>query len=239
MIVYPHESTPYTAFEALQPHEDTAVQLELYRNGAYLLDPFYRLVDESRAEGVFALRDAAPKGFRQSEYFRVYYKLTDLRDEICISVIEQGGQKILISIGRHSDDRKFSVQDRELLVLLMPAVKQIVHKWWVKNARRPKTELGKQLSLALDSFASSLLTKRELNVLRLFLHGHSSISICERLGVGRETVKYHRKNVYSKLDVKSQAELFHLFLDSIRTTTEPLSKDPLVSYLKRAAASGV
>ena len=46
----------------------------------------------------------------------------------------------------------------------------------------------------------------------LILKGHSSYSIAATLGVSPNTVKVHRRQAYAKLNISSQAELFHLFL---------------------------
>ena len=88
-----------------------------------------------------------------------------------------------------------------------------------------------QLDSALKHFGTAYLTERESQVVHLFLHGHSTKSIAERLGISPETVKLHRKNSYAKLDVSSQAELFYLFIDSLASLTNYSGGDPLVGYL--------
>jgi len=52
------------------------------------------------------------------------------------------------------------------------------------------------------------LTKREAEVCELLLRGCSSEAIALRLGIGRYTVKDHRKQIFRKLGVGSLAELF-------------------------------
>ncbi|MBT6825500.1 MAG: helix-turn-helix transcriptional regulator, partial [Rhodospirillales bacterium] len=49
-------------------------------------------------------------------------------------------------------------------------------------------------------------------VVSLILRGYSSISIGSMLDISVSTVKVHRKNIYAKLHISSQAELFSLFL---------------------------
>lgn len=56
----------------------------------------------------------------------------------------------------------------------------------------------------------SVLTARELDVVRLILSGHSNKEAAAKLALSAETVKVHRRNVYRKLDVNSQSELFSL-----------------------------
>ena len=57
------------------------------------------------------------------------------------------------------------------------------------------------------------LTARELEVGRLML-SCSSKEIARKLAISAETVKVHRKHMYGKLGIKSQSELFGLFLQA-------------------------
>ena len=57
-----------------------------------------------------------------------------------------------------------------------------------------------------------LLTRRELEIVTLILKGHSNLSLAAVLELSPNTVKVHRRQIYSKLNISSQAELFRLFL---------------------------
>jgi ATP/maltotriose-dependent transcriptional regulator MalT len=48
------------------------------------------------------------------------------------------------------------------------------------------------------------LTGREVEVLQLVVGGASNREIASRTGVTENTIKFHLKNVYSKLDVSSR-----------------------------------
>lgn len=61
-------------------------------------------------------------------------------------------------------------------------------------------------------FGQDVLTAREHEIAQLILIGHSSNSISLHLGISLPTVKSHRRNIYRKLQISSQAELFSLFL---------------------------
>ncbi len=61
-------------------------------------------------------------------------------------------------------------------------------------------------------FGGEVLTTREREISQLILMGHSSNSISLNLGISLPTVKTHRRNIYGKLEISSQAELFSLFL---------------------------
>ena len=67
-----------------------------------------------------------------------------------------------------------------------------------------------------QDFGRDTLTDRERDVVQLILIGHNSNSIALKLCVSLSTIKTHRRNIYSKLRISSQAELFSLFLLHLR-----------------------
>ncbi|MBP2644613.1 MAG: hypothetical protein H6Q75_53 [Firmicutes bacterium] len=56
-----------------------------------------------------------------------------------------------------------------------------------------------------------ILTEREKAVLHLILKGRSGKFISEALNISANTVKYHTRNIYQKLDVNNRQELLTLF----------------------------
>ena len=50
------------------------------------------------------------------------------------------------------------------------------------------------------------LTERETEVLHLISEGMSNADIAEKIFVSTNTIKYHIKNIYLKLDVKNRVE---------------------------------
>jgi DNA-binding NarL/FixJ family response regulator len=51
-----------------------------------------------------------------------------------------------------------------------------------------------------------VLTKRELEILRLVAEGHSNTQLARMLWVTEQTVKFHLSNIYRKLDVANRTE---------------------------------
>ena len=102
-----------------------------------------------------------------------------------------------------------------------------------KKDSQPRSDLHSALEIALGMFGSSVLTPREGEVLRKYLHGHSTRSIAQHLDVTEHTISMHRKNAYAKLDVRSQYELFHLFIDSLSCFDASEPQDSLIRYLER------
>jgi DNA-binding NarL/FixJ family response regulator len=59
----------------------------------------------------------------------------------------------------------------------------------------------------------SLLTRRELEVLRMVARGHTSPEIAEILHISRRTVETHRARMSSKLGLRNQAEITRYALE--------------------------
>jgi DNA-binding CsgD family transcriptional regulator len=62
-------------------------------------------------------------------------------------------------------------------------------------------ELHEQLEMAYENFDKSILTKREPELTRLMLRGHSVKSAAWEMRISPDTIKMHRKNLYAKLNI--------------------------------------
>jgi DNA-binding CsgD family transcriptional regulator len=100
-------------------------------------------------------------------------------------------------------------------------VEQVITEAWRQHREqqpRSAQDLDFKVHAAFDHFGDHILTGREQEIVRLLLRGHSSASVAEQLSISPGTVKIHRKNIYAKLGICSQAELLGLF---IRELTGP------------------
>jgi DNA-binding CsgD family transcriptional regulator len=233
IVHYQGGSKPQVHYNDMPPMEQES-QIDGFVNGAFLLDPFYRAAIDRGIGGLHRLSDLAPEGFKKTEYYRSYFKFTEIRDEIGYIVHIDNEQFINISLGRLGLNHRFNRTQLSILTDIAPIIESICNLQWSNNenhAAEPISQLPGQLDSALKYFGTAYLTDRETQVVQLFLHGHSTKSIAERLGISPETVKLHRKNSYAKLDVSSQAELFYLFIDSLASLSNYVGGDPLVGYL--------
>lgn len=208
--------------------------IDTYLEIAYLLDPFYRAGVEGAAQGLYHLTDIGPPGFRDSEFYRVYYHQSGISDEIGFLTHLHDGCFMNFSLVRMEGSSDFEQQGIDTLRLFEPVVHQLLIAYWkVKSAeaRPASSELHAQLEVALSRFGNSVLTDREAEVIRMYLKGHSTASITERLGISYHTVSTHRKSAYLKLDIGSQGELFHLFIDSLSCFDPVNQRDPLRAYM--------
>ena len=59
----------------------------------------------------------------------------------------------------------------------------------------------------LSNSSQSILTNREIEVLKLILQGHKSQQIADQLFISIHTVNFHRKNIRTKLAINSVGEM--------------------------------
>ena len=238
ILAYLQNSRPSILAHGLAEKE-LKLHVEKYQAGLYLLDPFYQAALNGLPSGFYRLEGVAPDDFHETEFYLHYYRAGNIRDDLgyCFALGEVGreGDHIHVSFSCIRDEALTEEQIEELREM-EPIVKSLVlkHLRLTQNQvlNRSDSELHRQLIQVMNEFGSSILTNREREVLQLILHGHSSQSIADKLGIALRTVKLHRQNLYQKLDISSQAELFYLFIDSLSCLDGGEILDPLISYLQ-------
>jgi len=231
IVRYPANGLP--VIDYFQPLEDGSTLINEFVQAAFLLDPYYRAARKGQF-GFFRLNELTPDGFRKSEYYRTFYSQSAYQDECGYLVPIADNSFVNISLAKTNEPSRFSEKQISLLADLEPLVSVLCRRHW-SNAEKESssdTNLRAQLDSALQCFGSSLLTDREVRVINLVLHGHSSRMVADKLNISIETVKLHRKHAYAKLGISSQAELFHLFLDSLMSADGYTEGDALEEYFK-------
>jgi len=190
-----------------------------YRDKAYLLDPFYEAFRARIPDGVVKLRDVGADRFFRSVYYRQYYEKTGLGDEIGLFCWTGGRELIVLSLVRRSDAplfRKAELAEVRATVPAAAAMIKLNERMIAAAAAKAATgpvrlrPHGNAAATELFHLPSAPLTSRERVVAEMILKGHSSLSMSLALGISVETVKVHRRHLYRKLQVTSQAELFAL-----------------------------
>lgn len=202
--------------------------LDAYMREAYRIDPVFVRTRKADVPEIVRTRDLVDDQFEKTAYFRSYYKLSNVADEINILIPIQEGRVFSISLERARGDVEFSPEDFERLV---PWLNWLVEMFRLHREAAPDLSHPEdvdpdveQLDALLARFGEDILTPREQEVAALILNGHSVADIARDLDVSVETIRVHRRNIYEKLDVNSLAELFSLALqtiDAIRTGQTP------------------
>ena len=196
-----------------------------YLKGPYLLDPFFKACGRKVDSGLYRLRDVAPDRFYQSEYCRSYYVQTGLAEEICYTFYFSNEVAVVISLMRSDDSSRFTAREFKLLKSVAPIVTSLAHRHWqgihskfVSESAGMKTgDNHKIIEETVSNLFGSRITPRESQVVAQVLEGHSSDAIGRSLGISVGTVRIHRRNIYGKLQISSQQELFSIFFQEIRT----------------------
>lgn len=187
-----------------------------YLKGLYLLDPFYIASRENPRSGLQRLADVAPECFEQTDYYQRYFRLNVVADEVQFNVQLDAERTLCLSLGSKG---RFSPEQVALLDLVRPWVSSLMRQRMaferelLESAVPPAPRWQSRLEETVERLETPL-TARELEVGRLMLSGCSSKEIARKLAISAETVKVHRKHMYSKLGIKSQSELFSLFLQA-------------------------
>jgi DNA-binding CsgD family transcriptional regulator len=231
IILYPGTDLPVIEYFEV-PDDGGRSTLDVFVKGAFLLDPYYMAATRDRKFGVFRLRDLSPSGFKDSEYYKTWYRSCGYQDE-CGYLLPIGEEGFVnIALGKTEPRASFTKRERTVLEDIYPTIETLCRQHWELPESSPAAvNLRAQLHKALEAFGSSLLTERETQVINLVLHGHSTRTVAEKLSISMETVKLHRKHAYAKLEVSSQAELFYLFLDSLMSARDYDGGDTLVEYM--------
>lgn len=188
---------------------ERSIIVDRYLAGAFILDPFYDAVRADASARMIVMRDLAPDDFAQTEYFRLHYATTEIVDEVGFVLALENDFVAVLSLSRTGIAPLFSQEDLKRLKAAVPIVCALAERHWL---RLPSHTLDSRSAPPAAKIEHPLLTKRELEIVTLILKGHSTLSLAAVLSLSPNTVKVHRRQVYAKLNISSQAELFRLFL---------------------------
>ena len=100
--------------------------------------------------------------------------------------------------------------------LVRAAMQRIWEKWRTEGKRdAPDRAIHSRLTECYRNFGNEVLTQREREITQLLLRGHSTKSVARELGIAPGTVMVHKRNLFSKLGITSQYELFSRFIDAL------------------------
>lgn len=206
----------------------------IYSSGPYALDPQYHLFLQGKPSGAYWLKAIAPDDFYHSEYYQTFCSKIGVADSIDVMWRIDDDRAMIFFLQRRDEQGLFEAQDIAALNMVLPIVFDALARHYQLNVAVPQMSLDDTTHLQVETtvkyFASSLLTPREREVLFYMLRGYSSALTAEHLATSDGTVKIHRKNIYRKLDIGSQAELFSLFINCIPFARPGTDVDPLATY---------
>ncbi|EJN27569.1 response regulator containing a CheY-like receiver domain and an HTH DNA-binding domain [Pseudomonas sp. GM78] len=196
--------------------------LNAYIRGGYLLDPFYVACINNHPAGLWRMSDLAPDSFFSSGFSIskdlhpcVSSEYGTLIEEIGFIIPVQPRVAIVYSLMRNLKNGAFLSGEMKALETLAPVIDSLLQLHC--RLRHSDFYAGVENTDARseDAFVHILkgqLTETQRYIAKLILQGHSSTSIAAALKISEGTVKVHKHNIYQRLDISTNAELFRLFI---------------------------
>lgn len=219
IFYYPPQKGPVPLFDGLTP-EGYGPGVLNYLRETYVINPFYRALATGLDPGLHAMRDLAVRiGARQDAD-----ALTVQRDdkeelgfvtagwprnvtELMLAAPLGDGSAIEVSLSRLKAEGVPAEQGvlEHLTPVLIAGIQK--HVEFAPDAFHPPADQADGAFL-LEDEAFRNLTRREFEIVEMILSGHSSPAIALHLDIALPTVKTHRRNIYRKLGISAQGELF-------------------------------
>ena len=220
LIAFHKDASPEVLHHTIEP-AGAQHYIDRYLEGPYLLDPLYQLALRQDKPTLCRFRDELPDRFRSSEYYRQYCDRTHLLDEMDFLTDVSEETTLALVVGRRK--RRFRKPELTRLRRMEPVIQAAMGKIWSSwasrtNAAARDVGIHRRLTKCFDNFGQSVLTDRERQISQLLLRGHSSKSIARVLDIAPGTVMVHKRNLFSKLRITSQYELFSIFIDDLETS---------------------
>ena len=228
-VVYKRRGNPFHVCDTFRT-EKAKQGLSNYTNSTYILNPAYNAYCKGLKSGVYRIRDlSSGNQVNNDHYHTLKIKripseeleyITDCwplnMEEIFIAVSLPADEMGEISLLRARSKGGFTNADIALLNAHLPLIEAVYRQYWIKARRYALTDNATvPVDYLLKTVFAGRLSSRENQVAVLVLKGLSGQSIAEQLGISVTTVKTHRKNLYSKLNITTQTELFSLALNAL------------------------
>ncbi|MGE8058945.1 helix-turn-helix domain-containing protein [Pseudomonas sp. NPDC089547] len=203
-------------------HSVTERTLNAYVRGGYLLDPFYVACVNEHPAGLWRMSELAPDCFFSSGFAIsrdihpcVSSDYGTAVEEVGFIIPLQPQVAIVYSLMRKHSSGDFSAAQMDLLAGMAPLLASVFGQHCrLRHADCLRTAPeGAVLEDAFVEILQGQLTETQRLIAKLLLQGHSNASIARQLNISDGTVKVHKHNIYQRLEISTNAELFRLFID--------------------------
>ena len=228
-VVYSRHSKPFYVYDTFRT-EKAKQGLSNYINSTYILNPAYAAYCGGLNSGVYRIHELSSENRVSSDQ---YHSLKIRRmsgeeleyitecwphkmEEIFIAISLPADEMGEICLLRARSKGGFADTDIALLIAHLPLMEAVFRQYWT-NARCYASidDTVPPMDYLLNTVFNEQLSSRENQVAALVLKGTSGQDIADELGISLTTVKTHRKNLYLKLGITTQTELFSLALNAL------------------------
>lgn len=141
------------------------------------------------------------------EYRQVCYDLPQVAERLAILALYEGERWLSVNLYRGTEHGPFDDAAISVVEAFAPLVVQSVR---LHYASRSLDDDLAELMLARLQRRCPTLTKRDRDVVRGLLSGHSTDHIADHMGIERSSAQTYLKRLYRKLGVSGQRALFGL-----------------------------
>jgi len=213
VLRFSNQDKPAVYIENPTPDGAPDLLFQNYINGLYLLDPFFVACRDRSQSGLFSLDEVAPENFAETDYYRLYFHVNIVTDEVQFNCSIDSNTTLCFSMGRST---KYQPSEIAFLSIIAPwviALMQQRYRHEEHNAPAKEAAEAEPVPPAspINLASRTKLTEREIEIGQLMLSGFSGKNIAEKLKISIETVRAHKKHIYTKLNINSQSELFAIF----------------------------
>jgi len=186
-----------------------------YLSYAYLEDPLLPRVQDGRTRIVQINPYTCP--LKNSGYYRTYYKDLPLQDEVDLIFPMNNGDSLVLSIAKREGIT--SEQEIAALANATALVRSLLSTYHRAHLDAPRPVAGDD---PLEGMLfDKILTAREIQIVGLMVSGKGTKEIARLLEISIQTVKVHRRNIYSKLGISTELQLCSMFLSAQTTQAHP------------------
>lgn len=219
LLAFHKNARPEVVHHTLEPAGQEHY-VERYLAGPYLLDPLYLLALQEEKPTLCRFRDQLPDRFRSSSYYRRYCEQTHLQDEMDYLATVSEETTLALVVGRRSST--FRQAELRRLHVIEPTIRAAIVRIWQFYSGDNEEVAGsrddavhRRLIECFEQFGADVLTDRERQISQLLLRGHSSKAAARILKIAPGTVMVHKRNLFAKMGISSQYELFSLYIDAL------------------------
>lgn len=135
--------------------------------------------------------------WRETVIYREFYRPHGYFHN-CDMFLKQNGRIVaVLSLVRKRADEPFTAREVELLARLQPFIEYALGKSYVSERVHNRASLSAEYGL----------TAREMDVVEIALTGASNKILSKHLGISLPTLRTHLQNIFTKVGVRSNAEL--------------------------------
>ncbi|ABE30236.1 bacterial regulatory s, luxR family protein [Paraburkholderia xenovorans LB400] len=189
---------------------------DIYARRFYALDGNQQIVAEAspRKPGTsLTMHQQAIDDIKHEAYRAACYSGPNVSDRIAL--LSRQSEDVWLSVNLYRD-RQYGVFRQDEIARLETLAPLVVHAAQQHYALSGQRQASiPQLMLARLLRHCPALSKRELDVLRGVLEGHTTNEIAELIGVKASSVTTYQKRAYRRLGISSQRQLFALCLNSL------------------------